>query len=156
MGVEIERKFVVPAPPSVSTDAGDAIWQGYLAVEPDGNEVRLRRTAGRHLLGAKSGAGLVRQEIEVELTAEAFEALWPATAGRRVRKVRYRLAAAGAVVELDVFTDQLDGLCLAEVEFASVEAATRFTPPDWFGAEVTGRTDYLNRSLALHGRPATL
>ncbi len=36
-----------------------------------------------------------------------------------------------------------------EVEFGSVEEAEDFTPPGWFGQEITGREELSNRSLAL-------
>jgi hypothetical protein len=41
--VEVERKFLVAEPPELDPAAGDAIEQGYLAINADG--VRLRRSA---------------------------------------------------------------------------------------------------------------
>ena len=51
------------------------------------------------------------------------------------------------------FGGGLDGLIIAEVEFDSPESLTGFTPPGWFGTEVTDDGRYSNASLALHGRP---
>lgn len=153
--LEIERKFLVAAlPGDLAPDQAALIEQGYLAVAPDGFEVRLRRLGGRRFLTAKSGGGLVRREVEVELAEEPFAALWPLTEGRRIVKRRWRLAASGHTCELDVFEGPLAGLALAEVEFASEEESRRFTPPPWFGAEVTDDPGYKNQRLALHGRPA--
>jgi CYTH domain-containing protein len=42
---------------------------------------------------------------------------------------------------------------LVEVEFASVEDSARFSPPEWFGPEVTEDERYKNRQLAVHGLP---
>ena len=84
---EIERKFLsrrCRGPRAPRT----AIEQGYLALDEHG-EVRLRRIGGELLLTAKSGHGEVREEVEVSIDPSAFEALWPLTAGRRVRKVRH-------------------------------------------------------------------
>lgn len=153
MGVEIERKFLVAAWPPVALGAGSEIRQGYLAIEPGGTEVRVRHKDGRWLLGVKRGKGLVREEFEVELSADAFDTLWPATQGRRVEKVRHRLEAGGQTAELDVFTGDLAGLRLVEVEFPSTEEAADFTQPDWFGTEVTGLEQYLNQTLAFSGSP---
>ena len=42
---------------------------------------------------------------------------------------------------------------VAEVEFPSASASAGFTPPPWFGTEVTEDTRYKNVTLALHGKP---
>ena len=65
----------------------------------------------------KSAGGLVRGELEVELTPPQCEALWPATAGRRLAKTRYRVPWAGTHIEIDVSSGSLAGLVVAEVEF---------------------------------------
>jgi adenylate cyclase len=153
--VEIERKWLVPdAPASVLKVDGEAIDQGYLVVDPDGGEVRVRRRAGRFSLTVKAGRGLARSEHEIALTGEQFDALWPATEGRRVEKVRRLTSEPGGVVELDVYAGALAGLVVAEVEFPDTQAAAAFSAPAWFGREVTDDDAYKNRRLALAGRPA--
>ena len=71
------------------------IEQGYLALDEHA-EVRLRRAGGELLLTAKRGHGEVREEVEVPLGPGAFEALWPLTAGKRVRKVRHYVPLDGS------------------------------------------------------------
>jgi CYTH domain-containing protein len=116
--------------------------------------VRLRRRAERWFLTVKSAGGLVRGEREVELSQEQFEALWPATEGRRVEKVRRVLDGGdGALIELDVYAGALSGLVVAEVEFADPDAAAGFDPPEWFGREVTDDPAYKNQHLAVDGLP---
>ena len=137
-GVEIERKFLPSRLPDGAT-AGERVEQGYLAVAPDGTEVRIRRRAGRSTLTVKSGPAHVLVEEELEIDDRRFEALWALTEGRRIAKTRH-------LVPLD------DGLT-AEVEFGSPEASAAFAPPDWLGAEVTGDARYANQSLALAGVP---
>ncbi|HET8976003.1 MAG TPA: CYTH domain-containing protein [Solirubrobacterales bacterium] len=151
--MEIERKFLVPEPPDLSGVASDPVEQGYLSLGADG-EVRLRRRSEHLLLTVKRGEGLVREESEVELDAPQFDALWPLTAGRRLRKRRHVIPHEGLEIELDVYEDELEGLAVAEVEFPDEASARAFTPPDWLGAEVTGDPAYLNESLAVNGRPA--
>lgn len=151
---EIERKFLVREMPR--TESGQTpIEQGYLALDEDG-EVRLRRQGGELLLTAKTGHGEVREEVEVPVDPHAFEALWPLTAGRRVRKVRHYVPLREHLrAEIDVYAGALDGLRTAEIEFESVEQADRFRPPSWLGAELTGDERYANQSLATRGLPAT-
>ena len=152
-GVEIERKFLVarvpdPLPP------GDRLEQGYLAVAPDGTEVRIRRRAGRSTLTVKSGPAHVRVEEEIEIDDRRFEALWALTEGRRIAKTRHLVPLGDDLTaELDVYAEGLDGLLVAEVEFGSEQASLAFAPPDWLGTEVTGDARYANQSLALHGAP---
>jgi CYTH domain-containing protein len=153
--VEIERKFLVDAPPDgLERHPRSAIEQGYLAVEPGGVEVRVRRRDGKAVLTVKGGIGRTRSEEEVVIDAEAFGRLWPLTDGRRVEKVRHLIPAGdGLTVELDIYTGDLAGLVVAEVEFPDEAAADAFAAPPWFGAEVTDDQRYKNHRLAVDGRP---
>jgi adenylate cyclase len=150
---EIERKFLVTEMPRAES-ARTPIEQGYLAVEED-VEVRLRRAGDELFLTAKGGHGEVREEVEVSIEPRSFEALWPLTAGRRVRKVRHYVPLGhGLRAEVDVYEAGLDGLRTAEVEFDSPAASRAFTPPPWFGKELTGDRRYANQALATVGLPA--
>jgi CYTH domain-containing protein len=152
-GVEIERKFLPSRLPD-ELPAGERIEQGYLAVAPDGVEVRVRRRAGRATLTVKSGPGHVRTEEEMAIDDRRFEALWPLTEGRRIDKVRHVVALGeGLEAELDVYGGPHEGLLVAEVEFPTAEASARFAPPGWLGPEVTGDGRYANQTLALGGAP---
>ncbi len=91
----------------------------------------------------------------MQIEPRAFEALWPLTAGRRVRKVRHYVPIAAELrAEIDVYAGALDGLRTAEIEFDSLAEADRFVPPPWLGAELTGDERYANQSLATVGLPA--
>lgn len=153
MSLEIERKWRVSARADLPTPLppGKIIQQGYLAVGKD--EVRLRKKGDVTRLTIKRGAGLVRREVEVELSSAQFAALWPLTEGRRVEKVRYAVDYAGSVIEIDEFDGALKGLILAEVEFPDRDAAAAFQPPPWFDGELTGRSEWSNARLAIDGVP---
>jgi CYTH domain-containing protein len=150
--LEIERKFLVDRLPG-GLGEGDRIEQGYLAIGDDGVEVRVRRRGADTTLTIKSGPGMTRTEVELDVDAERFEALWPLTEGRRVNKTRHLIPLGGDVtVELDVYSGAHDGLLTAEIEFPSEEASEAFDPPAWLGREVTGDGDYANQALAMKGR----
>jgi adenylate cyclase len=128
--------------------------KGYLALDPAGAEVRVRRKGATHTLTVKTGAGLARGEEEVALDAADFERLWPLTEGRRVVKTRYLIPLDGGLTaEVDVYDGALDGLLVAEVEFPDEAAAHAFAAPEWMGEDVTGDKRYANQSLAVNGRP---
>ncbi len=151
---EIERQWIVrELPPDLERHPRAELEQGYLAVDADGNEVRLRHKDDRYLITVKSGGDLVRTEREVEITALQFEGLWAATEGRRIHKDRYRVPHGDHVIEVDVYHGALEGLVSAEVEFASLEDSESFDPPPWCGREVTSVDAYKNKNLARFGLP---
>jgi CYTH domain-containing protein/CHAD domain-containing protein len=155
MSSEIERKFLLPeAPAWLSEFESVRIEQGYLAIEEE-IEIRLRHAGEKRLLTAKRGHGEVREEVEIALGREQFDALWPLTESRRLTKLRYLVPIAeGLIAEVDVFGGELDGLVIGEVEFDSEEQSAGFEPPAWIGAEVTGEGRYTGQNLAIHGRPS--
>lgn len=150
MGTEIERKFLVTT--FEPTADGASVEQGYIALDGD-VEVRVRRKGGTCTLTLKQGGGLQRVEVEQTIDDDTFEALWPSSAGRRVTKVRHAVPADDLTIEVDVFTGDLAGLVVAEVEFDDTARAGAWTPPDWFGRELTGETGWSNAALARAGRP---
>lgn len=135
--MEIERQFLVARLPQLPQDY-EYLRQGYVALLP---EIRIRQIGtSQFTLTVKRGAGLVREEWETEISPQEFDSL----AGRlcpetcMIEKRRYKLALPGNLVaELHVHEGQLAGFNYVEVEFAALEAAQKFVPPDWFGREVT-------------------
>ena len=149
MPLEIERKFLVrKLPASLTSYPSAEISQGYLVSLDDGLQVRLRKSGERHSLTYKRGIGNVREEREVELTAEQFVALWPATEGKRLQKTRSKIPVGDRIIEIDVYRGRHEGLVVAEVEFDTEEAAKAFMPPAWLGDDVTGDPRYSNQLLA--------
>lgn len=55
----------------------------------------------------------------------------------------------GLTIELDLFEGELAPLLLAEVEFPDEPSANAFTPPSWFGEDVTFSGKYHNSYLSL-------
>ena len=161
MATECERKFIVQRLPSPA-ELGDGVRlrQGYLA-EDGGVELRVRISVSLGgdaeplaVLTVKAGGGRSRTEVEVGIPAAEAEALWPHTVGRRIEKVRHRVPVGELVAEVDVYGGAIEGLITVEVEFESEEAAEAFSPPEWFGRELTGMAEWSNASLARHGLPA--
>ena len=150
---EIERTFLLDAlPPDLEGRPSTRIAQGYLAITDD-VEVRVRSRGDDRLLTVKSGRGNVRREVTVPLTVEQFDELWQLTPGRRVVKRRWVVGHGGNELEIDVFDGALDGLLLVEIEFDSCDDSAAFSPPDWFGPEVTDDHRYRNAALAVDGVP---
>ena len=154
MSVEIERKFLVAELPDLSGAHKSVVRQGYLTVPDDSTELRIRQKGDAYFLTLKGGGSLVRVEREAEISAEQFDTFWPETQGRRVEKERYTAALPdGSEFELDVFLGKLAPLQLVEVEFPSEAEALAFTPPAWFGTDVTEDKRYKNKIMAINGAP---
>ena len=151
--MEIERKFLVDEERVSEVTEGfgfHRIEQAYLCTEP---VVRIRRSDDRYILTCKSPGLVERQEYELPLSADAYEHLKEKADGVVIRKTRYLIPEKdGLTIERDVFGPPYEGLVVAEVEFPDREAAAAYTPPDWFGREVSYESMYHNSSLSVGRR----
>lgn len=147
--MEIERKYLIAKkdlPDDLESHPRLKIEQGYLCAEP---VVRIRRQDADYYLTYKSKGLMVREEYNLPLTEAAYLHLREKADGILIQKTRYLIPLTDDLtIELDVFHGAHEGLLLAEVEFPSEEAARDFTPPDWFGEDVTFSSRYHNSTLA--------
>lgn len=145
--MEIERKFLVSSVPDRLEDFScRCIEQGYLNTSP---VVRIRKDNDKYELTYKSAGLMTREEYNLPLDEEAYLHLRTKIDGRLIRKKRYMIPLDGQLtIELDVFEDDLAPLVLAEVEFPDEESAGHFSPPDWFGEDVTFSGKYHNSYLS--------
>lgn len=163
--LEIERVFLLDRLPDLPPHAqAYRIEQGYLPDDdgaPEGPfaEGRLRKKTAPdgtvtcfHTI--KSGAGLVREEVERSLTEAELAEAWPRTAGRRLKKTRYEVAEGALTWEVDAFDDW--PLVMAEVELPRADAEAPL--PAWLAGhvvrELTDDPRYRNYALATEGPPA--
>ena len=113
--IEIEKTFLLASMPEVKVP-GVKIVQGYIETGNSDVEVRVRQKGEHYYLTKKTGTGMCREEVEVEISQEVFDILWPTTVGNRIEKVRYQVGSW----EIDLFTGQFAGLVLAEIELSDV------------------------------------
>lgn len=149
--MEIERKYLInEVPVDLTSCVCRHIEQGYLSTEP---VVRVRRDNDDYVLTYKSKGLMVREEYNLPLTKESYEHLREKIDGRLIQKTRYEIplntqADDSLIIELDIFEGELAPLKLAEVEFSDEKTANTFTPPAWFGEDVTFSSDYHNSTLS--------
>jgi adenylate cyclase len=141
-------------PKNLEQYPSEKIVQGYLSIDANGAQVRLRKVGERYFETYKSSGRLQRTELEIELGYDQFSTLWPGTENRRLEKIRYQISEAGQKIELKVFRGNLEGLVLAEIEFPSRQKSREFEPPNWLGEEVTEDSRYKNQNLAQKRRSA--
>lgn len=143
---EIERKYLVKqVPEHLDSYPFHEIEQGYLCTEP---VVRIRRQDEEYYLTYKSKGLMVREEYNLPLTKDAYFHLREKIDGHLISKRRYLIPLDPYTIELDVFRSPKEDLILAEVEFPSEEEALSFTPPEWFGEDVTNSSLYHNSYLS--------
>lgn len=145
--MEIERKYLINELPFIPEEYPyTEIEQGYLNTSP---VVRVRRDGTSYYLTYKGEGMMAREEYNLPLNKEAYFHLLSKADGRIITKTRYRIPLNEELtVELDMFHGEYEGLVLAEVEFPTVEAANAFTPPDYFGEDVTFSKKYHNSVLS--------
>lgn len=156
MGTEIEKKYLLPAFPEALLQTKELtliskkhIYQTYLAFS-DKEEIRVRQlidyegnSTFTHTF--KSGHGLVRQEIEYNISEEVYRQLLANTQLVPLEKIRTTVEQQGFHYEIDEYK-QID-LLVVEVEFADESAAHSFQPPSWFGRELGQEEEFRNKSL---------
>ena len=149
MGVEIERKFLVPGEAWRTLGEPTLLRQGYLSLDPE-RTVRVRIEGDRATLTIKGKSrGATRGEWEYPIPMpEAAELLDTLCQQPLVEKIRHRIASGPHTWEVDEFLGANAGLVVAEIELASEDE--RFDKPDWIGLEVTHDKRYFNSNLIRH------
>ena len=148
--MEIERKYLIKVLPDslLSGCPCHQIEQAYLCTEP---VVRIRKEDDSYYLTYKGKGLLAREEYNLPLNKEAYFHLREKADGIILTKKRFLIpmkAYPHLNIELDIFEGAYEGLMLAEVEFSTKEEALSFTPPDWFGEDVTFSGEYQNSRLS--------
>lgn len=145
--MEIERKYLIEKlPENINDYKYLTIEQGYLNTSP---VVRVRRQDDEYYLTYKGKGMMIREEYNLPLNRQSYEHLITKADGNVILKKRYLIPLDKKhTIELDVFMGSFEGLLLAEVEFETVEDANSFTPPEWFGADVTNNPIYHNSVMS--------
>ena len=144
--MEIERKFVIPMlPENWETWPYQEIEQAYICRKP---VIRVRKKDEKYILTVKGSGKMVREEFELPLDRESYEHLLTKAEGNRIVKRRVLIPLPPYTVEMDIFREPFDDMVLAEVEFPTEEEALAFTPPAWFGEDVTEDRRYHNSYMS--------
>lgn len=158
--LEIEKKWLIDVdniPYNFEKGEIEKIEQTYICFSP---EIRVRRIndGQRYTFTVKTGItadGMIRNELEEEITKEEYENMLKKQEGNTINKTRYQFFEDGYVYAIDIFSGDLSGLAYLEVEFKNQEEANNFEAPDWIKKDVTADLNYKNGHLARYGIPNT-
>jgi CYTH domain-containing protein len=148
---EIERKFLVrDLPGELSPYKKTEITQAYISTDPT---IRIRKSetdgGAEFTLTVKGEGDLERAEFELAINGRQYEKLLQKAEFPPLDKTRYVIPLGGGLfAEADIYKGSLAPLMTVEVEFDDADAAKGFTPPAWFGEDVTFDRRYKNSSLA--------
>lgn len=149
--IEIERKFLIDhIPEDLVIVKKNQISQGYVSTAP---VIRIRQADEHYYLTVKGGGMKVREEFEMTINKEAFDHLSQKLDAPMLQKERWYIPYMAHTIELDIFHGDLEGLIVAEVEFPDEPSSNSFTPPGWFGEDVTMDGRYHNSALVKKGLP---
>ena len=155
---EIERKWLISKndiPFDLETLPKIKMEQSYISFSPT---IRIRSmNQSKFILCVKSKAkegSLSRDEFETEITKEQYEFLLGKIEGNIIEKTRYiKYDETGHKMEIDIFSNALEGLAYMEIEFQSEEEALLYRTPSWAIADVSFDSRYNNTALAQLGMP---
>ena len=143
--MEIERKFLVKELPDLSGAKSSEIMQGYVSISP---EVRVRKLDNKYYRTEKGEGMVVREEREWEITMSEGEELFANIQTNVIEKTRYYLPCGKYTAEIDIYKGKFSGLTVVEIEFPTLLEANAFTPPAWFGEDISEKKEYRNKNLA--------
>ena len=160
MGLEIERKFLLKNSQILDflKDAGVVfkhleISQFYTKITQN-EEIRFRSEEDKFIKTIKVGKDLIREENEEFCEKAEFKKALKNRIGCVITKDRYIFRLNNNPCNIDVFKDDLNGLCTFEIEFSDENEAVYFKLPAFLEqfcqADVTCDKRYKNKFLAIH------
>ena len=157
---EIERKYLLNRSileflDQIST-SHKKITQFYIKATAN-KSVRFRKYGSQYYKCIKYGTGGVREEIEEEVSRNAYKESLKKRIGRSIKKIRYLFTLDSYEYSVDVYKKPFADLYVMEVEFESITAYENFDLPSvlkmYVEKEVTEDEAYKNKNLALFGLP---
>lgn len=152
--MEIEKKYLInknEIPFGLDTFESHLIEQAYLCTNP---VIRVRKEDNSYYMTYKGKGLMAREEYNLPLNADAYAHLLMKADGNVITKRRYLIPfndnslSKPLTIELDIFEGKFAGICLAEIEFETIEDAENIIPPSWFGKDVTYENTYHNSEMS--------
>ncbi len=126
-------------------------WKGVCELISTGSGVRIRTKGDLAFLTVKGRwVGAARAEYEWPVDAGLVRQFGESQGWMGISKTRIYCPLDGDLLcEVDVFSEALDGLVIAEIELPDQEIQLElFELPVWLGDEITGLSEWDNSSLA--------
>lgn len=112
------------------------------------DSLRIRQKGNQYELTKKEGNSTHRRtEHTIKINKEEFDILWSVAKGK-YEKIRYLYPLGKNIAEIDMYRGKLGGYTRVEVEFKDKKEMEKFTPPDWFGPEITQWNHEIHQNIS--------
>jgi len=156
--LEIEKRYLCNGSKIITTLKKEQISyiitnieQFYLKATKE-ETLRYRKDENRYIKNIKRGSGLVREELEVEVSKKEYKEAKAKNSAGVIKKKRYKFKLDGNLYELDIFKGKLEGLSIVEVEFKDIYQANNFKPTKLIESaiikDITNEAIYSNGALS--------
>ncbi|MCX6743986.1 MAG: hypothetical protein NTX82_00480 [Candidatus Parcubacteria bacterium] len=147
---ERERVFLVKnLPADLNKYQPITIQVGDFFDSNSADALKIRRKGDHcHLIKKHTNSALERIEHVIDIKPGEFDALIKATIQSH-KKLRYFYPYGKYLCELDCYQDRLNGYVRVEVEFETEQELLDFTPPEWFGDEITEINHEIHENLGI-------
>ncbi len=149
--IENELTFLVKElPKNIEKYPKKIIKQGYFSDFPSPLRIRSEDAEIFTLTKKekiKEGDCSRHNETTIKIKEEEFEILWP-LCKKSLEKERFYYPVGDLTAEVDIFSGDLQGFNMVEVEFPDEKTRESFTPPDWFGTDITQKKWAANSVLS--------
>lgn len=163
MVLEIERKFLIDNESILDEFTLDDINFQLLKVEQFYTQItkfderRYRKSSKSYFFTYKKGKGISRVENEHEITKKEFKRAKELMLGSLISKDRYLFKINNLPCNIDIYSGDLSGIIVLEIEFLTIDDANNFKIPNFLQKhilkEITYDDEYKNKNLALFGNP---
>lgn len=152
--IEIERVFLVKKLPDdlnkykpVAMDTGD-FYDSNKKGEVVVDHLTVRRKNDRYEIRKKEGSSEYKKiEHTIFISKEEFDLLMSVAPQRHQKNMYIYPIAENRMCEIDLYLGKLAGYARVEVEFENEEDMKNFTPPEWFGIEITKLNHSIHKCL---------
>ena len=147
---ERERVFLVKdLPIDINKYAPIAISVGDFFESNSRDALKIKQKGDKYyLIKKETNTTHERMEHIIDIKAGEFNTLVKC-AVQLHRKNRYIYFYGKYKCEIDYYLDRLDGYVRVEVEFNNNEDMLNFTPPEWFGSEITEINHEIHENLGI-------
>ncbi len=141
MEIELERTFLLKYTPEGLEKCNSVEIIDIYIPRSAGNPIlRIRKSGEKYVITKKQPIKGIdsseQNEESIPLSFEEFKELG-LLEGKRLRKIRYYYPFEGMIAEIDIYLDDLKGLCIVDFEFKKKEDKDNFKMPEFCLVDVT-------------------
>lgn len=148
--IERERVFLVKELPlNISEYKVISIKVGDFYDSNSTDALKIRQKGDNyHLIKKETNTAHERVEHVIDIKKGEFDVLFKCCVQSH-EKNRYVISSDKYEYEIDYYLGRLNGYVRVEVEFDNDEEMSNFTPPEWFGEEITEINHIIHENLGI-------